>query len=57
VSCIQWPDYNNNPMLISLVNKLYINMTRMPINKKETSYIIAFRLCILFKVFLKPSQA
>jgi hypothetical protein len=42
-------------MSISLVNKLYINITRMPINKKEASYIIAFRLYMSFKVLLKPS--
>jgi hypothetical protein len=41
-------------MLISLVNKLYINITKMLINKKEAFYIVAFRLYKLFKVFLKP---
>jgi hypothetical protein len=38
-------DYNNNPMAIGLIDKLYINVARMAINKKETSRIIAFRFC------------
>jgi hypothetical protein len=42
VSYIRGQDYNNNPMLIGLINKLYINITRIAINKKEASRIIAF---------------
>jgi hypothetical protein len=54
VSYIQWKDHNNNLMSISPVNKLHINITRMPINKKEASCIVAFKLYKSFKVFLKP---
>jgi hypothetical protein len=38
-------DHNNNPMAIGPIDKLYINVARMAINKKETSHIIAFRFC------------
>jgi hypothetical protein len=41
MSYIRGQDYYNNPMLISLINKLYINITKMLINKKEAFYIIA----------------
>jgi hypothetical protein len=41
-------------MSISLINKLYINITRIAINKKETSYIIAFQLYSVLKGCLKP---
>jgi hypothetical protein len=51
VSYIGGQDYHNNPMLISLINKLHINM---PINKKEASYTVALWLCKSFKVLLKP---
>jgi hypothetical protein len=54
VSYIGGQDYHNNPMLISLINKLHINITRMPINKKEASYTVALWLCKSFKVLLKP---
>jgi hypothetical protein len=48
-------DYNNNPMAIGLINKLYINITRMAINKKKTSYIIAFWLYGVLEGCLEPS--
>jgi hypothetical protein len=54
VSYIEGQDYHNNLILISLINKLYINMTRMPINKKEASCIVALWLYKSFKVLLKP---
>jgi hypothetical protein len=54
VSYIRGQDYYNNPILISPINKLHINITRMPINKKEASYIIALWLYKSFKVLLKP---
>jgi hypothetical protein len=49
VDYIQGQDYNNNPIVISLINKLYINITRMAIDKKKTSYIIAFWFCRVLK--------
>jgi hypothetical protein len=55
VSYIGGQDYYNNPMSISPINKLYINITRMPINKKEASRIIALWLYVLFEVLLKPA--
>jgi hypothetical protein len=39
-------------MAIGLINKLYINVARMAINKKETSYIIAFRFCRVLEDYL-----
>jgi hypothetical protein len=54
VSYIGGQDYYNNLILISPINKLYINITRIPINKKEASYIVALWLYKLFKVLLKP---
>jgi hypothetical protein len=53
VSYIRGQDYNNNPILISLINKLYINVTKIAINKKEASYINAFWLYSVFKGYLK----
>jgi hypothetical protein len=54
VSYIGGQDHHNNLMLISPINKLHINITRMPINKKEASYIVALWLYKSFKVLLKP---
>jgi hypothetical protein len=45
-------DYNNNPMAISLINKLHINITRIAINKKKTSYMIAFWFRRVFEGYL-----
>jgi hypothetical protein len=54
VSCIRGQDHYNNPMLISPINKLHINITRMPIDKKEASCTVALWLRKSFKVLLKP---
>ena len=54
MSYIRGQDYNNNPIAISPINKLYINITRMAINKKEASYIIAFWLYGVLEGCLKP---
>jgi hypothetical protein len=47
-------DYNNNLMAIGLINKLYIDVTRIAIDKKEMSCMIAFWFCGVFKGYLKP---
>jgi hypothetical protein len=42
VGYIRGQNYNNNLIIIGLINKLYINITKIAINEKKTSYIIAF---------------
>jgi hypothetical protein len=49
---VRGQDYNNNPIAIGLINKLHINITRMAINKKKTSYIIAFWFRRVFEDYL-----
>jgi hypothetical protein len=52
VGYIRGQDYNNNPMAIGPIDKLYINVARMAINKKEMSRIIAFRFYRVLEGYL-----
>jgi hypothetical protein len=43
-------DYNNNPMAIGLINKLYINMTRMAISYNR--FLASWRSRRLFRAIV-----